>query len=151
MPRISCKANGMEKNMNRDRIIIVHDLEQAMLALKAAATCTRAVTLRSAPEAAAYLSPAVFLAMIEEAATAEPEANYTAALDCGDKPGLVMNALRHGVKIVRANLSDDVQAKMNSIAEQTKALVIPYDDTPALDLHNADDPATACRDWLEKT
>ena len=52
-----------------------------------------------------------------------------------------MNALRHGVKIVRANLSDDIQAKTNSIAEQTGALVIPYDDTPALDLRNAIDPA----------
>ena len=141
--------------MKHEYIIIVHDLEQATAALQAANDCKRSVTLRSAPEAAAYLSATVFKAMIDEAATAVPGAKYEAALDCGDKPGLVMNALRHGIKVIRTNLSDELHTKMASIAEQTGATVKPYekpyDETPVLDLHHVSDPASACRDWLKQT
>jgi len=137
--------------MKREHVIIVHDLEQATIALNAAKDCQRALTLRSAPEAAAYLSAAVFKAMIENAATAVPEADYEAALDCGDQPGLVMNALRQGIKMVRANLNDELYTKMVSIAEQAGAIVQPYDEIPVLDLRHISDPAAACRDWLERT
>ncbi|MEL0106192.1 MAG: class II fructose-bisphosphate aldolase [Rhodospirillaceae bacterium] len=139
----------MTEKKTIEPIIIVHDLEQATAALQAAAALQQTITLQSAPEAAAYFSPPVFRAMIEQAAAAVPDAKHTAILDCGDQTGLAMNALRHGVQGIRIDCGEDVFAKLVGIAKQTGAYVRPYDDAPALDLNMVEDVTTACRDWLE--
>ncbi|MEQ8194470.1 MAG: hypothetical protein RIB59_08265, partial [Rhodospirillales bacterium] len=134
-----------------NRVVIVHDLEQATAALRAADACNCRVTLRSAPNAASYLSAGVFNAMIEAAAQAVPEARFDAVFDCGAEPGLALNALRHGVKAVRVDVGDDVLRKVADIAGQLGAAAEPYDDAPVLDLaaeKNEKDPQAACRDWL---
>jgi fructose/tagatose bisphosphate aldolase len=143
----SCQANTMTYGPN----IIIHDFSQATAALEAAQACNQAVTLRSTPEAAAYLNPPVFKAMIDEAAAAVPNARFKAILDCGDQAGLVMNALRHGIQFIRADLKNDIYDKLFSMAKQSDAVIIRYDQTSTLDLGTVDDASTACQKWLKET
>jgi hypothetical protein len=137
--------------MSHDPNFIIHDLSQATIALETALACNQTVTLRSTPEAAAYLSPPVFQAIIDEAAAAVPDARFKAILDCGDQAGLVLNAMRQGIQLIRTDLNQDVYAKLTSIAEQSDAMIMRYDITPALDLGTVDDIAAACRDWFKET
>ena len=137
--------------MTHEPNIIIHNLDQATMALQTACECNQAVTLRSTPDAAAYLSPVVFKAMIEEAAAAVPGASFKAVLDCGNQAGLVMNALRQEIHHIRADLRDNIHAKVSSMAEQSGAVVMRYDEDPTLDLNHVDDIGSACRDWFEQT
>lgn len=136
--------------MSKDIIIIVHNLEHAKAALQLAAEFKQTVVLRSAPAAAAYLSPPVFKAMIDEAVASSSPTTFKAVLDCGNQSGMAMNALRHGIKCIRTDVEKDVFAKLVSIAEQSEATVLPYNDDPVLDLQTVDDIETACRDWFKK-
>ncbi|HIJ92351.1 MAG: hypothetical protein QF583_11430 [Rhodospirillales bacterium] len=127
--------------------IIVHNLEQAKAALKVAGELAVAVTLISAPGAAAYLGAAVFRDMINGASRCHPGVSHKAVLDCGDDPGLVLGALRHGIKAVRVDVGADVGARLADIAAQRGAIILT-DETPALDLIDSSDPLAACRAWL---
>lgn len=128
------------------RAIIVHSVEQARAALAAAAALRMPLALRSAPGAAAYLGAAVFREMIAQAAADYPEVPLTAALDCGDDPGLALNALRQGIKIVRIHCPAEVRTRLANIAGQWDAVL--DDDDPALDLLDEADPLAASQAWL---
>jgi hypothetical protein len=127
--------------------IVVHNLEQAKAALKVADELAVAVTLISAPGAAAYLGATVFRDMIDEASRYHPCARHEAVLDCGDDPGLVLGALRHGIKAARVDVGADVETRLADIAAQQGAIILT-DETPALDLIDSSDPLAACRAWL---
>ncbi len=129
------------------RTVIVHTPNHARTALGAAAELGIPIHLRSAPGAAAYIGAAVFREMIAAAATVFPAANFTAVLDCGDQPGLALNALRRGIKAVRIDVSPDVAERIADIAAQSDAIV-DTSDGPALDLLDVEDPETALRTWL---
>lgn len=130
------------------RAVIIHNLEHAKAALTAAERLGTAVTLRSAPGAAAYLGAAVFRCIIDEAARICPGAAFTAVLDCGQAPGSALCALRHGVKGVSIDAPPEVQAKIADIAAQTGAF-LDNGKGEALDLMRADDAVGACLVWLE--
>lgn len=109
-----------------------------------------AVTLISAPDAAGYAGPGWFRAVIEQARAGFPDVEAVALLDCGDRPGLALAALRDGAKAIR--FSDDTIARIRDIAAQYGALVI--ETRP--DAFDAGDPMPgkrdllrACRDFLE--
>ena len=129
------------------RAIIVHDLDHAVGALRAAGELGVAVTLRSAPGAAAYLGAAVFRDIIKAAQAAHPGVAVTAVLDCADNPGLALNALREGVLAVRLEAPGDLKARVADIAAQLDG-TLDEDDRAALDLMDADDAYAACRAWL---
>ncbi|MEX2449280.1 MAG: hypothetical protein WD407_00325 [Rhodospirillales bacterium] len=141
-----------------NRIVIIHDLGHATAAMRAAAAYGRRVILRSAPNAASYLSAAVFNAIVEDGAQAVPGARFDAVYDCGAEPGFALNALRHGVKTVRVDAAGDVLRKISEIAEQLGASVEAYDGdgdgdgdvAPVLDLALEKDPDAACRDWFDR-
>ena len=129
------------------RPVIVHSLDHARAALAAADGLGAAVTLRSAPGAAAYLGASVFRDMVAEAALAFPDIPHTAVLDCGNDPGLALNALRHGVEALRLDAPADVRRRVADIAAQSGA-VLDEDATTALDLFAVADADAACRAWL---
>ncbi len=131
----------------RGRAIIVHSLDHATAALSAAAELGVPVTLLSAPGAAAYLGAAVFRDRIAEASRAHPGVALTAVLDCGDKPGLALNALCQGIKVVRLEAAADVGSRVADIAGQLGAAV-DDDGDGALDLLDTADPRAACLSWL---
>ena len=131
----------------RGRAIIVHSLDHAKAALSAAAELGVPVTLLSAPGAAAYLGAAVFREMIAEASRVHPRVALTAVLDCGDNPGLALNALRRGVKVVRLEAPADVRSRVADIAAQSGAALDDGGDG-ALDLLDTVDFRGACLAWL---
>ncbi len=129
------------------RAVIVHNLAHARAALAAATALEAPVTLMSAPGAAAYLGAGYFQAMVEEARAEFPSVPAPALLDCGDKPGLALAALRQGIEAVRFNGKKTVRAKITEIARKHGA-ELRSDTPPALDLLDELDPEAACRAWL---
>ena len=133
-----------------DKAIIVHSLEHAETAMAAADELGIGVTLLSAADAAAFMGAKVFREITEQALAAHPNVSAKAVLDCGADAGRAMNALRNGVKIIRLHASEEVTKKIADIAAQQDA----REDNSVekvLDLATADDPATACRNWLIET
>ena len=142
----------------KDRPIIVHGLKDAKAAVAAAADLGVPVTLRSAPGAARYLGATVFRDMIQEAQRPHPGVAVTAVFDCGDDPGLALEALRHGLKVIRVSVSAEVRERIADIAAQSGArLEEDGQDSdggacaagePVLDLLDMDDLEAVVRSWL---
>lgn len=132
-----------------ERVIIIHSLEQAVTALKAARELDRPVTLASPPGAAAYTGALWFREVVKQAQLEVPQAEVSSILDCGDKPGLVMAAFRQGVLRVRFTGAREAAEKLEAMAE-AESLHLITGPLEALDLLDVKDKAKACRDWLSK-
>lgn len=128
-------------------VVIVHSLEHARAALAAAEALGVPVTLASAPGASAYAGPAWFQEMTALAAAEAPRAIFEAVIDCADRPGDVLLALRLGLRRVRFTGKAVVARKLAAIAEQSGAEIVTG-RLRALDLRGAANPRAACRDWL---
>ncbi|MBM3534903.1 MAG: hypothetical protein FJX60_17890 [Alphaproteobacteria bacterium] len=79
------------------------------------------------------------------AGEAEPQARFTAILDCADRPGDVLAALRQGIAYVAFHGAAEVRDKLAAIAEARDARLL----APAsadIDLAEVHDPVAACRD-----
>lgn len=98
--------------------VVIHDLDQARRALAAARRTGCPVHLVSAPGAGAYLGPALFKQIIDQARAAEPAARVTACLDCANEPGTAMDALRQGVDAISLTAAPEVLAKIERAAAQ---------------------------------
>jgi len=131
------------------KAIIVHSLDQARAALAAAAALDRPVTLASAPGAAGAAGPGWFQEVVAQARAGFPQVATSAVIDCADKPGHVLAALRQGLKRVRFTGEPAVAAKLFAIAEGHGAELVTG-DLAALDLRGQPRPEQACRDWLMK-
>jgi len=86
--------NLQHDSMHRVRGVVIHDAVQATAALAAAAESMpqdASLLLLSAPGAALYLSPRLFLAI-----TGPALANMLPVLDCGTAAGHALAALRAG-------------------------------------------------------
>ncbi len=129
------------------KAVIVHSLADARAALIAAAELGVPVTLASAPGASAYAGPGWFQEVAAQAAAEVPQADCQAVIDCGERPGDVLLALRLGLKRVRFTGKKAVAEKLTAIAEQRSATLITG-RLQALDLRGTADPYAACRDWL---
>ncbi len=129
--------------------VIVHDLEHARAAVKAAGALGVPVVLISAPLAAAYAGAAYFLEITARAMEEYPDARAACVLDCGADAGLALGALRVGCKAVRFTGPGVVRKKIADIAAQMGAQV---DNRAyrALDLLKAEDAYAACVAWLEE-
>ena len=127
--------------------VVIHDLAQAKAALAAAAACGRPVTLVSAPGAAGFAGAPWFLKVVALAAAEQPAATYDAVLDCADRPGHVLAALRQGAEAVRFSGSKATAAKLAAIAEASGARLVTG-RIKAHDLRGLADPEAACRAWL---
>lgn len=127
--------------------VVVHGLDHALAAARAAAALGTAVRLRSGPAAAGYAGAAWFAEIVRAARRAHPEVPIGAVLDCGDSPGMVLAALRRSVETIRFSGSPAVRAKLEALAGAAGARV-EADAAPALDLAGEGDPESACRGWL---
>ncbi len=130
--------------------VIVHNLEHARAAVKAAGALGVPVVLISAPMAAAYAGAAYFLEITARAMGEYPDASAVTVLDCGSDAGLALGALRVGCKAVRFTGPGVVRKKIADIAAQMGAQV---DNRAyrALDLLAADDAYAAVLAWLGET
>ncbi len=130
------------------KAVIVHSLGDACAALAAASELGVPVTLASAPGAAAYAGPGWFQEVVAQAAAEVPRADCQAVIDCGERPGDVLLALRLGLEKVRFTGKKDVAKTLAAIAEQQGATLITG-RLEALDLRGVADPTAACRAWLD--
>ena len=129
------------------RAIVIHGLDHALAASRAAEALGAAVCLRSGPAAAGYAGAAWFAEVVGAARRAHPDVRIDAVLDCGDAPGLVLAAFRRSVETVLFTGSPALRQKLESIAEASGARV-EYEAAPALDLAGEENPEAACRAWL---
>ena len=127
--------------------VVVHGLDHALAAARAAAALGTAVRLSSGPAAAGYAGAAWFAEIVRAARRAHPEVAIDAVLDCGDSPGMVLAALRRSVETVRFAGSPAVRGRLEALAGAAGAR-IEADVAPALDLAGEDDPESACRRWF---
>ena len=128
--------------------IVIHSLEQARAALEAARELDEDVILESPAEAASYLGPLWFKALLETLSEEAPEVEIDGLLDCGDAPGHVLAAFRAGIHRVRFTGSSEMRQRLQEIGESFEASV-EGEPQPSLDLLNAYDPAAACRAFLD--
>ncbi len=135
-----------KQNTELAPVILIHSLDQAVAALRAAAALGCPLVLAS--EAAAFGGVAWFQALIDQARDAVPAAHSKGLLDCADQPGLALEALRQGCPLVRFQGRRKTAIKLADIAEQSGSRLItgPID---SLDLLGEADPEAACRRWLE--
>jgi hypothetical protein len=106
------------------------------------------VTLASAPGAGGYAGPAWFAALIETAKAEFPGSDVTSLLDCGEEPGTVLAAFRHGIRRVRFTGSEAAAMRLLDIAGSLGAVIERGDIGPTLDLLDCADPEAACRAHL---
>lgn len=114
--------------------IIVHTLAHALGALQAAAQAGRAVVLVSAPDAGIYAGPGWWAALVEAARAAVPDARAAALLDCGDRPGAALAAIRSRVEGIVFTGGGDAARRLADIARQEGVRFVAERPAAALDL-----------------
>ncbi len=92
------------------------------------------MTLLSAPDAGIYAGPGWFTALVTEARAAAPDAVCDALLDCGDRPGAALAAIRAEVEGVVFNGRSDVARRLADIAAQHNVRFVTERPAAALDL-----------------
>jgi hypothetical protein len=97
-------------------IVAVHTLAHAIGALRAAARAQRPMALLSARDAGIYAGPGWFAALVEAARQAAPDARCSALLDCGDRPGAALAAIRAQIEGVIFTGRADVSRRLVDIA-----------------------------------
>ena len=136
----------MHATMN-EKAVIVHCLEDAEAAVSVAEALGCGLILASAPGAAGYAGVLWFRELVSLAKETAPQVPLRSLLDCGDKPGLVLAALEHGLPLLRFTGPRKTAARLAAICE-AQGVELVTGPLPALDLGLEDDPETACRAWF---
>ena len=118
----------------QEPVIIVHSLDHATAALKAAARAGRPVVLASPPGAGSYVGPGWFREVVSAAREVVPEARFSAFLDCGDDVGAALAAIRSEVEGAVFTGRPDVTSRLADIALQHGVQFVTDRPAPALDL-----------------
>jgi hypothetical protein len=127
--------------------IVIHDLAQAIAALKGATAVKKPVTLWSAEGAGIYAGAGWFAAVERRARAAAPDARASFVLDCAERADMTQEAFRAGIKAACFSGPAGVATKLADIARQQRASL--YRKRPkALNLLDVSDPETACRRYL---
>ena len=131
--------------------IVVHDLDQAVGALRAAAAAGVSVTLWSASGAASYAGLGFLGAVFEQAGEAVPEADHDAVVDCRSSAVLAHEALSRGFAGVAFTGRGTMRRSLQAIAEaEGRRLVTAGPGRGALDLARSGAPERDCALYLAK-
>ncbi len=104
--------------------IVVHTLDDARAALKAAAESGQFVTLQSAPDAVLYAGSLYLLTLYRQACAEYPAAGSVFVLDCADAAAQALEAMRIGHTHIRIDAEPIVADKLRSAAEQLGVSII---------------------------
>ncbi len=102
--------------------VIVHNLDQAKAALTEARESERLVTLISPYAAGGYAGAGYFKHMVAQLQLDFAEVNFI--LDCGDTPGVVLAALRQGIKRIKFSGDRKYVQKLAVISRKYGAEII---------------------------
>ncbi len=129
--------------------VLVHSAEEASAALRLAGG--RPLLLLSAEDAAGFLGPRGWRALVAEAATRVPGAPLSDLLCCGDAPGHALAALREGCRALVLQGVSPAYGAVAAAAAECGATLLPVRPA-ALDLRRLDlrRPAAAAilAQWL---
>ena len=129
----------------------MHDLDQAIGALRAAAAAGVPVTLWSAPGAASYAGLGFIGAVFEKAKEAAPEADHDVVVDCRGSAVLAHDALSRGIAAVAFTGRGAMRKTLQAIADgQNGRLVTAGPGRGALDLAHSTDPERDSAAFLAK-
>lgn|GEM_PF-302822 len=149
-PTPPCPAGADVPEPPRPPVILAHGLTDALAAAGAAAALGVPLVLAGAPGAGGYAGAGWFRALLAAVRAAHPGVALTGILDCGDRPGPALAALRAGVRDLRYTGGGPAAARLTGMAAAAGARLW-RDLGPALDLRalpDPDDKALACRTWL---
>ena len=127
--------------------VVVHSLSQALDAALAAVEAAKPLDLLSADGCGGAAGTGWFCALGDFVAERFPDLPLRLTLDCADHPGIVLGALRRGVKSIIFTGDPAAAARLDAIAAQTEA-EIRRDRPIALDLLGIRNPRTACAGWF---
>lgn len=129
------------------RVIIVHTLQDAKDALKAASELNAEPVLQSAPDALFYAGALYILNMFGQALATHPGTKAVCILDCADAGAEAIAAMQAGHKHIRICDSAS-RARIEDIAKQHGVTVhsSPYE---ALDLAQVKDTTDICVKWFK--
>ena len=131
--------------------IVVHDLDQAIGALRAAAAAGVPVTLWSAPDAVLYAGLGFLRAVFEKAREAVPEAEHDVVVDCRGSAVLAHDALSRGFAGVAFTGRGALRKTLQAIAdEQNGRLITAGPARGTLDLVHSVDPERDGAAYLAK-
>ena len=131
--------------------IVVHDLDQAVGALRAAGAAGVPVTLWSAPGAASYAGLGLLGAVFEQAREAVPEADHDVVVDCRGSAVLAHEALGRGFAAVAFTGRGAMRQTLQAIADgQNGRLMTAGPGRAALDLAHSADPERDSATYLAK-
>jgi hypothetical protein len=125
---------------------VVHSRAHLDAALTAAREFGRPVIAISGEGASAYAGPGWFLALIRQARAEFPDVELTAILDCADRAGDALAALKEGAEHLIFTGHPDAAARLAAIAGQTGA-TISHRRPDARDLMGVKDVDYAAREW----
>ena len=135
----------------RQPAIVVHDLAQAVGALRAAAAAGVPVTLWSAPGAAAYAGLGFLGAVFAQAGETVPEARHDVVIDCAGSGVLAHEALSRGFSGVAFSGRGTMRETLRAIAEaEGRQLITARPGKGALDLAHSTDPERDTAAYLAK-
>mgnify|MGYP003655974145 FL=1 len=129
--------------------VIVLGYDHAVAALAAASAAGVPARLLSARGAAAYAGPAWFRDLVAQACAAVPDARADALLDCADRAGDALAAIRARVPAIAIDLPAATATRIADMAAQAGVEIAVWDDSGALDLAGHADPRRACEEWLK--
>lgn len=127
----------------------VHGLAHLRAALEAGAGSGRPIIALSAPGASAYAGASWFAALIAEGRAEFPDVTLTAILDCGDRAGDALAALRLGLREIVFTGHEEAAERLDEIAREMGA-VVRVRRPEAMDLLDIADAARAARKWCER-
>ena len=136
--------------------IVVHDLAQAVGALRASAAAGVPVTLWSAPGAAAYAGLGFLGAVFRQAGEAVPDARHDVVIDCAASAVLAHEAMSRGFTGVAFTGRGAMRRTLQAIADaEGVRLVTAGPGRGALDLAHSDAPerdaAAYLADWAKRS
>jgi hypothetical protein len=125
-------------------VFVVHGLAHLSAVLEAARAKARPATVMTAPGASAYAGPSWFAALVAAGRADYPAVELTAILDCGDRAGDALGALKLGLAHIVFTGHPEALARLRAIAAAQGAEIL--DRRPAsfdlLDRKDAAEEAT---------
>ncbi|MHA1569763.1 MAG: hypothetical protein ACTSXZ_09850 [Alphaproteobacteria bacterium] len=144
-------AKGRGTKAAMSAAVIVHSLDHALCAARAAMEVGRGLDLLSGPGAGAYAGAGWWAAIATETGSAFPDLVARFILDCGDDAGAAMAALRGGIGHLAFDGPPALARRVADMAAQSGAEIVDI-ARPTLDLGGLSrgaDIAAACREWLD--
>ena len=129
--------------------IIIHNIVHARAALEASSATKVPIAIVSAPYAGCYAGVSWFLKIEEKIQKEFSKTRTIFILDCGDEPGVALEAFRLGIKFIFLKGNKKVIKKISEIGLKNKSSLYQK-KLKILDLKNKINNFEQCNIWLSK-